>query len=75
MTTKTSPGATSNETSRTAAVFPVLARNSARGSDASGLPLIFSGLGPETCYRFLTELALELFVITSCPSGPQTIQT
>ena len=46
MTTKTSPGATSNETSRTAATQPVFARSSARGRSASGEPTIRSAFGP-----------------------------
>ncbi len=46
ITTKTSPFATSNETSRTAATHPVLASNSARESSASGDPTIWSALGP-----------------------------
>ena len=47
MTTNTSPGQTSNETSRTAATQPVFARSSARGSSASGVPMIRSAFGPK----------------------------
>ena len=56
MTTKTSPGATSKPTSRTAAVQPVLFRSSALGSFASSEPTIFSGLGPKTFQRLRTEM-------------------
>ena len=48
ITTNTSPGQTSNETSRTAATQPVLARSSARESSASGLPTTRSAFGPNT---------------------------
>ena len=42
ITTKTSPGATSKETSLTPITQPVLALRSARLRSASGLPMIFS---------------------------------
>ena len=47
MTTNTSPGQTSSETSRTAATQPVLARSSARGSSASGVPITWSAFEPK----------------------------
>ena len=48
MTTKTSPGHTSIETSRTATTQPVFSRSSRRGSSASGEPTSFSPFGPKT---------------------------
>ncbi len=45
ITTKTSPWATSNETSRTAATHPVFASSSPRGRSASGVPTMRVGLG------------------------------
>ena len=56
ITTKTSPGATSKETSRTAIVLPVFARNSCLDSKASGVPIIASGFDPKTFHRFRTEI-------------------
>ena len=56
ITTNTSPGATSNETSRTAIVLPVFARKSVRESEASGEPITFSGLFPKTFHTFCTEI-------------------
>ena len=47
ITTKTSPGQTSNETSRTAATQPVFARSSARGRSASGVPSTLSARWPK----------------------------
>ena len=47
MTTKTSPGQTSKETSRTAATQPVLARSSERDSSASGVPMMLSAFAPK----------------------------
>ncbi len=47
ITTNTSPGQTSNETSRTAATQPVLARSSERESSASGVPMHLVGVRPE----------------------------
>ena len=47
ITTNTSPGQTSSETSLTAATQPVLARSSERGSSASGVPTIRSALRAE----------------------------
>ena len=54
MTTNTSPGQTSSETSLTAATQPVLARSSERGSSASGVPTMLSAFGPKI---FQTPLA------------------
>ena len=53
MTTNTSPGQTSIETSRTAATHPVLARSSPRESSASALPTTRSACGPKTFQTFL----------------------
>src|SRR4051794_18304596 len=47
MTTNTSPGQTSMETSRTAATQPVFSRSSARGRSASGVPITFPALRPK----------------------------
>ena len=47
MTTKISPGQTSNETSRTAATQPCFARSSARGRSASGVPMTRSAWRPK----------------------------
>jgi len=56
ITTKTSFGATSNETSLTAMVLPVLFRSSVRLKSASGVPINLSALGPKTFQRFRTEI-------------------
>ena len=56
MTTKTSPLATSKDTSRTAMVLPVLFRSSVRLKSASGVPINFSALGPKTFQTFRTEI-------------------
>ena len=45
ITTKTSPGATSKETSLTPTTQPVFSFRSARDSSASGVPMILSALG------------------------------
>ena len=55
MTTKTSPGATSKDTSLTAAMHPVFSSISGRLSCASGEPMIDSALGPNTFQRFFTD--------------------
>src|SRR6186713_831586 len=47
ITTNTSPGQTSSETSRTAATQPVFARNSARGNAASGVPITWLAFEPK----------------------------
>ena len=47
ITTNTSPGYTSNETSRTAATQPVFARSSPRGRSASAVPITLSALRPK----------------------------
>jgi hypothetical protein len=57
ITTNTSPGATSNDTSLTAAMQPVRSSISGLLSWASGLPMICSALGPNTFHRFFTESA------------------
>ena len=67
ITTKTSPGATSKDTSLTAAVFPVFALNSERERLASGEFTIFSGLSPKTFHKPRTEIAeLVLCKFTHC---------
>ena len=48
MTTNTSPGQTSIETSRTATTQPVFSRSSPRGRNASGEPTSRSPRGPKT---------------------------
>jgi hypothetical protein len=48
MTTKTSPGHTSSDTSLTATTQPVFSRCSARGRSASGDPTSLSPFGPKT---------------------------
>ena len=48
MTTNTSPGLMSSETSRTAITQPVFSRSSARESSQSGVPITRSPLGPKT---------------------------
>ena len=57
ITTKTSPGATSKETSLTAAMQPVFSSISARLMSASGVPMIWSAFGPKTFQRSLTASA------------------
>ena len=47
ITTKTSPGQMSSETSRKATVQPVFRRSSPRGSSASGVPTIRSACAPK----------------------------
>ena len=54
MTTQTSPGRTSNDTSRSAIVEPVLRRSSSRDRSASGVPMILCSAGPKTFQRFRT---------------------
>ena len=56
ITTNTSPGATSNETSRTAIVLPVFSRNSGRVRSTNGEPTTLSALAPNTFQRFFTEI-------------------
>ena len=51
MTTKTSPGQTSNETSRNAIIEPVFLRSSSRGRSASGVPMVLCSAGPKTFHR------------------------
>jgi hypothetical protein len=65
MTTNTSPGATSKETSRTAIVLPVLARSSVRDKFASADPITFSGLFPKTFHTFCTEIIGDAELIFS----------
>ena len=48
MTTNTSPGLMSSETSRTATMQPVFSRSSARESSQSGVPMTLSAPGPKT---------------------------
>ncbi len=57
ITTNTSPGATSNDTSRTAATQPVWFSSSLRVRSASGVPTTLSALGPNTFHRLRTEMA------------------
>ncbi len=57
MTTKTSPGHTSIETSRTATTQPVRARSSARGRSASGEPTSLSPFGPKTFHTPSARIA------------------
>ena len=47
ITTNTSPGQTSNDTSRTAATQPVFSRSAARVSSASAVPRMRSAFGPK----------------------------
>jgi hypothetical protein len=47
ITTKTSPGQTSKETSRTAATHPVCSRSAARLNSASDVPMMRSAFGPK----------------------------
>ena len=57
MTTNTSPGATSKETSLTATTQPVFACSSLRDSSASGVPMILSALSPKIFQSSLTDSA------------------
>ena len=57
MTTKTSPGATSKETSLTPTTQPVFSFSSARDRSASGVPMILSAPLPKIFQRLLTESA------------------
>ena len=54
ITTNTSPGATSKDTSLTAATQPVLACSSLRDRSASGVPMILSALSPKIFHRSFT---------------------
>jgi hypothetical protein len=47
MTTNTSPGYSSNDTSRTAATQPVFRRSSDLGRSASGVPMTLSAFRPK----------------------------
>ena len=51
ITTKTSPGATSNETSLTPTTQPVFSSSSGRGRSASGVPMMESAPGPKIFHR------------------------
>ena len=66
MTTNTSPGQTSRETSATAATQPVLARSSARESSASGVPTTSSALGPKI-------FQIPAARITGSPRAPASV--
>ena len=57
MTTKTSPSATSKETSLTAATHPVCSNSSGLLNCAFGVPMMELGLGPKTFHRLRTEIA------------------
>ena len=75
MTTNTSPGRTSNETSRTATLEPVDSRSSSRLSSASGVPMIRCSPGPKIFHRPRTEIvALSIGAAASarraCANGP-----
>ncbi len=59
MTTNTSPGATSKDTSRTAATQPVCVSRSLRLRSARAVPTTLSALGPKTFHRPRTEMAAE----------------
>lgn len=67
MTTNTSPGRTSNETSRTAATHPVLAISSPPRRSASGRPMIFPARGPKIFHSPLTAKTGSI-----CCSAPCT---
>src|SRR5688500_4641643 len=56
ITTKTSPGLTSKDTSRTATVEPCLRRSSALDRSAAGVPMSRCSAGPKTFQRPLTEI-------------------
>jgi len=69
ITTKTSPGATSNDTSRTAAVHRARSRSSRRDSPASSVELgTRSAFGPNTFHRFRTEIT-GVWRSLTCPRG------
>ena len=57
ITTNTSPGATSNETSFTPTTLPVFSLSSARESSASGVPMTRSERGPKIFQRLSTDRA------------------
>src|SRR4051812_4903054 len=61
ITTNTSPGDTSNETSLTAITQPVLACRSLRDRSASGVPTILSAPFPKIFHKLSTASA------ASCP--------
>ena len=58
MTTKKSPGETSNEMSFTAATQPVFSRSSDRGNAASGEPTMVSAFGPKTFQTLLARMRM-----------------
>ena len=65
MITKTSPGATSKETSLTPTTQPVFSLRSARDSSASGVPRTLSELRPKIFQRFFTERAASPVEVAS----------
>ena len=71
ITTNTSPGATSNETSLTAMTQPVLACRSLRERSASAVPMIFSAPFPKIFHRLSTASAASCVddVIASSKAG------
>ena len=64
ITTKTSPGATSKETSLTPATQPVFFFRSARERSASGVPMILSAPGPKIFQRLCTSRPAALVVVS-----------
>ena len=71
MTTKTSPGWISIDTSRTATTQPVFWRSSRGGSSQSGVPMSLSPWGPNT---FHTPSARTTGSPLSVPAGgPSTV--
>ena len=68
MTTNTSPGATSNETSLTPTTQPVFSFRSDRERSASGVPMILSPPGPKIFQR-LSTIKARAPVLGGCCSG------
>src|SRR6266516_3919547 len=75
ITTKTSRGQTSNETSRTAATQLCFARSSLRESSASGVPTIRSALRPKIFQTPCTLISGAPLRSTSCPKDPAVSAT
>src|SRR3954469_1590755 len=67
MTTKTSPGQTSNDTLRTAATQPCFSRSSARPSSASGVPTTRSALRPKIFQTPPTRMSGLALRSMACP--------
>ena len=75
MTTKTSPGQTSKETSRTAATHPCFSRSSARERSASGVPTTRPACRPKIFQTPTARISGGLLRSMSWPMEPELSAT